>query len=632
MGLGPSAFADHETGGVRDLTAVGWAGSVELSWLNPHASDPMSYTVDFWPVEFPEWRFIDASNVPTAPGAAVQHLVDHHELWDGTEYVFRVTINGESPVTVNGSTYPPPGMPALEEVRPTDRAVYVRWRRNDNHVYPPADYYVLSFSPGDFVQTFPGTATEAVVTGMTNGVDYTLRLEAVNRSGSSVAWYMPVTPHDNVVPGAVTGLSAQAGFGRAGLSWTNPVDDTLSHVVIRSQAAESPVTSLTEGEPVAAGLLQTTTLSGVAQGTTHTVTVFTVDTSQNVGPGTSVTLYGSVLKWGVETWGLPGSFSAKFFGELVRVAGSQGWDGYPPLADRRVELQERPVGTTTWTTVAAGTTDTAGGLQLTRSISRDAYYRWRFPGSGVDFGSTSETVFVDTPGTCQKPDRVRTSTPAVFSGGTWLLSNNLSWDPIWNLTFGVASDRPLLGDWNGDGVATPAVRRDKTWYFSNHLCGGKADFSRTFGATSDVPVVGDWDGDGRDEIGVVRGADWLIDYDLSGGRAERAFRYGIPGDKPIVGDWNGDGIDTVGIVRGNRWFLRNTNKGGRADYDFNYGKTTDQFVAGDWDGDGKHSPGVIRANRWLLSNKKTGGYAELDFYVLAQRGDRHLARGGYTLP
>ena len=75
---------------------------------------------------------------------------------------------------------------------------------------------------------------------------------------------------------------------------------------------------------------------------------------------------------------------------------------------------------------------------------------------------------------------------------------------------------------------------------------GPADFSFLFGNLGDKPVVGDWDGDGVDEIGLHRESTGLFYYrtTLTTGVASDQFFFGDPGDRFVAEDW--------GIVDGRR--------------------------------------------------------------------------------
>ena len=116
--------------------------------------------------------------------------------------------------------------------------------------------------------------------------------------------------------------------------------------------------------------------------------------------------------------------------------------------------------------------------------------------------------------------------------------------------FGAVGDRPVAGDWNGDGVATIGVFAGGRWHLDSDGDGefNDVDEEKTFGAVGDIPVVGDFNGDGIDELGVYRGTQFILD-------TNRNFRIDdgdkvlpAPPGRPVVGDWDGDGIDDVGVV------------------------------------------------------------------------------------
>ena len=117
--------------------------------------------------------------------------------------------------------------------------------------------------------------------------------------------------------------------------------------------------------------------------------------------------------------------------------------------------------------------------------------------------------------------------------------------------FGNVGDRPVTGDWNGDGIDTIGVFRDGRWRLDVNGDGktNLGDVETTFGRPGDQPVVGDWNGDGIDDIGSYRDGQWLLD--TNGNRRHDAqdavFRLGGPGERPVVGDWDGDGRDDIGI-------------------------------------------------------------------------------------
>ncbi|MEX2554704.1 MAG: SpoIID/LytB domain-containing protein [Actinomycetota bacterium] len=194
----------------------------------------------------------------------------------------------------------------------------------------------------------------------------------------------------------------------------------------------------------------------------------------------------------------------------------------------------------------------------------------------------------------------------VVRGNTWYLHTGAA---DTTLGFGKTTDRPIVGDWDGDGTDTPGLVRGNVWYLNNGT-DNIADVSFAFGKTTDLPIVGDWNGDGTDSPGVVRGNLWYLNNGFDS-TAEISFGFGQPTDAPLAGDWNGNGTDTPGLVRGNIWYLNNAFDS-VAETSFAYGQATDRPIAGDWDGDGTDTAGLVRGNVWYLNNG-TDAIADVSF-------------------
>lgn len=119
--------------------------------------------------------------------------------------------------------------------------------------------------------------------------------------------------------------------------------------------------------------------------------------------------------------------------------------------------------------------------------------------------------------------------------------------------FGASVDKPVTGDWTGDGIRTVGTFRDGLWKIDIDGDGHWSDGDEVvqFGQAGDLPVVGDFNGDGVDEIGVFRRGLWIID--INGNRKidahDKVFELGGEGDYPVVGDFDGDGIDDPGVYR-----------------------------------------------------------------------------------
>jgi hypothetical protein len=62
------------------------------------------------------------------------------------------------------------------------------------------------------------------------------------------------------------------------------------------------------------------------------------------------------------------------------------------------------------------------------------------------------------------------------------------------LTYGSPGDKPVVGDWNGDGVDTIGVYRDGTFHLRNSNTNGFAEIVFSLGMSGDMPISGDWNG------------------------------------------------------------------------------------------------------------------------------------------
>jgi len=125
------------------------------------------------------------------------------------------------------------------------------------------------------------------------------------------------------------------------------------------------------------------------------------------------------------------------------------------------------------------------------------------------------------------------------------------------IPFGQAGDLPVAGDWNGDGkddigVFRPGATGKFIVRLPVSLLPNQVSFLTVnfdFGTTGDRPVAGDWDGDGDDSPGVYRGSEqglFLITNTLSS-NVDTTFIFGGPGDLPMAGDWVASGRDGVGL-------------------------------------------------------------------------------------
>ena len=170
----------------------------------------------------------------------------------------------------------------------------------------------------------------------------------------------------------------------------------------------------------------------------------------------------------------------------------------------------------------------------------------------------------------------------------------------------------MTGDWQGVGSENAGVVREHSdgqlrWYLDSD--GDPVhEITIAFGLNGDKPVVGDWDGDGMDEVGVYRDGVFFLDVGAPGYQAsDPQVFFGLPGDLPIAGDWDQDGLDEVGVFRQGTFYLDVGQPSYQStDLDVQFGLPGDLPVAGDWNEDGRDDLGVVRDGfadgilRWYL--------------------------------
>ncbi len=213
--------------------------------------------------------------------------------------------------------------------------------------------------------------------------------------------------------------------------------------------------------------------------------------------------------------------------------------------------------------------------------------------------TVSQFLFNGSAGTrlmCDWNNR-KVDTPVVFVNGVWTVRFSLTTGaPDLTFKFGLAGDRPVCGDWDGNGTDSPGVKRGSQWYLSYGTHGG-VNATFRWGPTTGLPLAGNWDGsaDGKDGIGVVNGTTWSLTDRLNGTSNRASFGWGAAGGRPITGDWNGDGRTGIGQVNSSTWKLKDVPAGGAADYSFNFGRPTDVPLAGAWSAPSKkETVGVFR--------------------------------------
>jgi hypothetical protein len=214
---------------------------------------------------------------------------------------------------------------------------------------------------------------------------------------------------------------------------------------------------------------------------------------------------------------------------------------------------------------------------------------------------TPTTTFTPTATTTQQPPAA--DGIGVYKDGVWYLRTSpTAGTPDLIPVFGISTDYPVVGDWNGDGDDTIGLYRDSLGRFilSDSNLAPAVAYDFIFGNPGDRPLAGHWDaltqGSG---IGVYRNNNGILYLrrNKSTGFDDYFMIFGNPGDQGVAGDWNNDGFDSVGIYRPSltHWYLTNTNGNGVtfSDIDFSWATGGAPVVTGDWNGDGLSTPGYL---------------------------------------
>jgi hypothetical protein len=212
--------------------------------------------------------------------------------------------------------------------------------------------------------------------------------------------------------------------------------------------------------------------------------------------------------------------------------------------------------------------------------------------------------------------------PAVYRpgngpNGDWRILGSLEGLEVY--TFGYNTDIPVPRDYTGDGETDRAVVRpgtgNLTWFLFDESIN---DYCVVYwGLSTDKLVPADYDGDGKAEVAVFRpsnGTWYILHQDCPATTPTpspdyQAIAWGLSTDKPVPGDYDGDGKYDLAVFRPGDgiWYIRQSSQGGDL-LSLEWGLSTDIPVPGDYDGDGKFDVAVFRPSTatWYVRKSSDG--------------------------
>jgi hypothetical protein len=414
------------------------SGQVRLSWQAPAA--PVEFPVTDYRIEFSAdgstWTTVN-DGVSTATASTVSGLTN------GTPHSFRVAArnafgNGPWTAAITATPVWGPGTPLglAAAVAPAagvgSGQVKLTWNAPASNGKPISDYTIESSANGGTTWTTVNdgvsTATTYMLSGLTNGTQYSFRVAAKN-SLSSGPWTPAITATPAWVPGAASGLTAAAapaagvGSGQVKLTWNAPASNG------------SAITDYTIESSVDAGVTWTTVNDGVSTATTYMVSGLTNGTPYSfrvaarnaVGSGASSP---AVTATPLGAPGAPGGLTAAAAPTAgvgsgqVKLTWSAPATNGAAITDYVIAFSTN--GGATWTTVNDGvstaTTYLVGGL------TNGTQYSFRVAGkNAAGSGAWSSAVLVTPLGAPGAPSGLAAAVAPAAGVGSGQVK--LTWNP-----------------------------------------------------------------------------------------------------------------------------------------------------------------------------------------------------------
>ncbi len=262
-----------------NLSAIAANGQVVLTWDDPNDSTITKYQVRSKVKDSDDSTYTAWANIAVTDPDAPPTTYTVTGLTNGTTYTFAVrAVNGTGPGAASSKNATPiavPDAPTISSATPGDGQVVLAW--NDPSDRSITKYQVRSKVRSSNDNTYTDWAnipvtdpnappTGYIVTGLTNGTEYTFAVRAVNDPGNGPASTVTARP---IAPPARPEISSVGpGYRKVTLTWADPNDSTITGY----QVSTNGDGKFAEISGSGAGTT-THTVTGLENGTEYTLAV-----------------------------------------------------------------------------------------------------------------------------------------------------------------------------------------------------------------------------------------------------------------------------------------------------------------------------------------------------------------------
>ena len=267
------------------LSATAGNGLAQLSWTPPVNTGGLPITNYQYSVNGSQ--FTAFSPAVTGTSGIVGGLIN------GAQYTLAikaVTSVGAGPASGTTTVIPSsggtlPGPPILQAVTPRDSFVTLTWFTPT--IGAPFTNYSYSINGGTTFTLFnpPVTGVSADISGLTNGVPYSVQLKAVNAAGVGLTGSAILSATPNVKPGVPVPVSATPGNTLASIYWTSP---TVGAPFIRYQYSIDSGQNWSNFNPDVSGAATAGVITGLTNRQLYTVLLRSVNSVDSSYPSTPI--------------------------------------------------------------------------------------------------------------------------------------------------------------------------------------------------------------------------------------------------------------------------------------------------------------------------------------------------------